>query len=157
MLTLGAVVLFIVSSCSSDTAKQDGAATGDEIESGTVVATEGGLEGGRIWFVWEGEKARIYQPRPLTDADLEDLGLSIGDPAPRRLALGSASDSIAFFAVHPPDGPEARLYLAEAGELHLITIMDGLDDRVEGLPQLDPTFVTRARTGAAASPSPIGS
>lgn len=121
------------------------------VADGMVVATEGGLDGGRIWFIWDGEKARIYQPRPLAKSDIAALGLRIAEPAPKRLTLGREEDPDVFFAVYPADSEDSALYLAEWGELHLVNLTEGDDRDVKEVPQAeDAALAAQARTGARA-------
>lgn len=86
---------------------------------GTVAASDGGLDGGRLWFVWEGVRYRIYQPRGLPRADLPAEGLMIGRPVNRPLRLAPTRTGSAF-VVLPFDGPRATLYLLVDDVLHLV-------------------------------------
>lgn len=111
-------------------------------ENGAVVATEGGLDGGRLWFVWDGARQRIAQPRAISEAGARREGIEVGDPVTGPLGV-AAQAGRASFAVHPEDGPSARLYLLQDGVLHLVPVVVDDAGAVLALPVLDVTVVDR--------------
>lgn len=60
-------------------------AAGNALIDGVVFGPEGGLDGGRVWLYWQGQKQRIQQPRAMTLADIDELGLERGP----RIAMAS--------------------------------------------------------------------
>jgi hypothetical protein len=108
----------------------------------TVLATEGGLEGGRLWLVHDGARERIYQPQPLTADDLGELGIAVGEPAggPLRVASRTTGSS---FAVLPADGPEAALFLRVGDRLHRLTVAEVAAAEVQRLPDAATSVIDR--------------
>jgi hypothetical protein len=109
-----------------------------EAVDGTVVATDDGL----VYFLWDGGRQRIQQPRALAESDLDALGLTIGDPAPRVLTVGEEGS---FFAMHPADGPSSRLYLAVDGVLHAVEVTEVPEELLAGVPDIEELVITRVR------------
>jgi hypothetical protein len=105
---------------------------GSGLIEGIVVGTHGGLRGGRIFVLHNGRKQRIAQPRPMTvkEASRYDGGRRIAELDVRRSATGS------FFAVVPPDGPNARLHLVVGGRIHEVVVQHVKADLVEGIDNL---------------------
>jgi hypothetical protein len=108
------------------------------LTDGMVVQVDDGL----VYFMWDGAKQRIQQPAPLSDADLEELGLEIGEPAPELLTLGEEGS---YFATYPFEGSEATLYLVQDGKLHEVQIVEATLDQVVEIPDLSPLVINRVR------------
>jgi hypothetical protein len=100
------------------------------------------VDDGLVYFMWDGAKQRIQQPAPLSDADLEELGLEIGEPAPELLTLGEEGS---YFATYPFEGSEATLYLVQDGKLHEVQIVEATLDQVVEIPDLSPLVINRVR------------
>lgn len=101
------------------------------IVDGTVLAIDGGLDGGLVYFVWQGRKQRIQQPRPMTPSDLTALGLRPG-PAVASLVAGRGPGS--YFVVSPPDGPDARLHVVIGDVVHPVLVQHVAPDVLRGMP-----------------------
>lgn len=106
---------------------------------GTVVAIDGGLDGGLLYFVWGNEKERIQQPRAMTVEDVTSLGLTRG-AAVVNLAAGGRDGS--YFAVLPPDGPEARLYVVIDRTIHPVVVQDVDAEMVRAIPDAADSRIT---------------
>lgn len=116
------------------TAANDGA----DLADGMVVEAGDGL----LYFLWDGGRQRIQQPAGLSDDDLVELGLELGDPAPTLLTLGEEGS---VFVVYPYDGPDAALYLADGDLLHKVEVVSASLDDLDERPDLDQLVITRVR------------
>jgi hypothetical protein len=105
---------------------------------GTVVESDDGL----VYFLWDGGRQRIQQPRALAASDLATLDLTLGETAPPVLDVG---DEGSFFAMYPEDGPESRLHLAVDGTLHPVDVVRVSADELAGVPDLEALVITRVR------------
>jgi hypothetical protein len=112
-------------------------------QDGTIVGTEGGMHGGRLWFIWNGHKQRIEMPRALETSWLPQMGLSIGEPAPEMLTLAADAARASEFLVMPPSGDEVKRYLAYEGELHEVKIVQADVSDVEKLPDAEDRLILR--------------
>jgi alkylation response protein AidB-like acyl-CoA dehydrogenase len=97
---------------------------------------------GLVYFIWEGGKQRIQQPAALDDHDLDELGLTIGDPAPDDLVVGEEGSA---FVMYPSDGPDSKLHLMDGDTLHELRIVATAEATVADLPDLEDLVVNRVR------------
>ena len=93
---------------------------GTAIEDGIVIGVEGGLDGGKVYLVEQGEKVRIAQPRAMSPEDVREAGLKRG----KRIAHldVTARTTGSWFAVVPADGPDARLHVVLGDTIHEVAI-----------------------------------
>jgi hypothetical protein len=111
---------------------------GADLADGTIVEVDDGL----VYFIWEGGKQRIQQPAALDDHDLDELGLTIGDPAPDDLVVGEEGSA---FVMYPSDGPDSKLHLMDGDTLHELRIVATAEATVADLPDLEDLVVHRVR------------
>jgi hypothetical protein len=111
---------------------------GADVTDGMVVE----LHDGMLFFLWDGGVQRIQQPSAFSDADLTDLGITIGDPAPDVLTVGEAG---ARFALYPFDGPDSTLYLVDGQTMHEVQVVSVSADDIADRPVLDDLVVNRVR------------
>lgn len=95
-----------------------------------------------VYFLWDGGRQRVQQPAALSEADLVDLGLEIGEAAPTLLTVGTETTR---FVVHPADGPAARLYLVQADTLHEVEIVKASEDAVADRRDLEDVVIDRVQ------------
>lgn len=107
---------------------------------GAVVGIDGGLDGGLVYYVWQGEKHRIQQPRAMTAADVEQLGLEYG-PTVTGLVAGEVEGS--WFAVVPPDGAEARLHVVVGDTIHPVVVQAIDEQLVRSISDATSPVITR--------------
>ena len=112
---------------------------GTAIESGMIAGTEGGLEGGRLWLIWNGQKQRIYQPRGMTVE--EGRGYAKGLRTAQVALSGRSTGSM--FAVVPFDGPDARLHLIVGGTIHEVVVQQVKASVINSLPMLHTPVLDR--------------
>ena len=112
---------------------------GTVIESGMIAGTEGGLEGGRLWLIWNGQKQRIYQARGMTveEAGGYAKGERIAQVVVSRRRTGST------FAVVPFEGPDARLHLIVGGTIREVVVQHVKASVVDSLPALQAPVLDR--------------
>lgn len=96
----------------------------------------------RVYFLWDGGRQRVQQPAALSDADLADLGLTIGEAAPTLLTVGTEATR---FVVHPVDGPATRLYLVQADTLHEVDVVKVSKDAVANRRDLEDVVIDRVQ------------
>lgn len=120
-------------------------ALGTGVSDGAVIGVDGGLDGGRLYLVWQGRKHRIAQPRPM---DWDDAGRH--QVGPRVAALGvEEADTGSFFAVIPPDGDASRLYLVVDGTFHEVVVQAVTPETAAGLPDGDGSALVRVTAPAS--------
>lgn len=93
---------------------------GAALEDGIVIGVDGGLNGGKVYLVEQGERARIAQPRPMTADDVRKAGLKRGKRIAHLDVTGRATGS--WFAVVPADGPDARLHVVLGDTIHEVVV-----------------------------------
>lgn len=105
-----------------------------------IVATEGGLAGGRVWLVAGQKRSRIPQPTPLDPSETRAQRLRVrGDPVEFRVVDVITGSS---FVVMPADGPDARLYLRLGDELYGVDVDQISQSDIDALTD-DPTLTSR--------------
>lgn len=110
---------------------------------GMVVATEGGLDGGRLWFLWDGGRQRIQQPRPISEQDLTTLDLRLGEPINGPMTV-AADDRTTTFAIYPADGLTAALHLLVGDTLYPVTVLVADELSIFDRRELESMVVDRA-------------
>lgn len=93
---------------------------GTAVEDGIVVGVDGGLNGGTVYLVDQGEKARIAQPRPMSAEDVRKAGLKRGTRIAHLDVTAKSTGS--WFAVVPADGPDARLHVVLGDTIHEVVV-----------------------------------
>lgn len=93
---------------------------GTALEDGIVVGVEGGLNGGKVYLVRQGERARIAQPRAMTEQDVRAAGLRRGARIAHLDVTAKATGS--WFAVVPADGSDARLHIVIGDTIHEVVV-----------------------------------
>lgn len=112
---------------------------GTAIEDGIVAGTEGGLDGGRLWLIWNGSKQRIYQSRGMTR---EEAGRYSRGPRIAQVVV-SGRRTGSQFAIVPFDGPEARLHVLVGGALHEVVVTQVRTPVIDALPTLNRPVMDR--------------
>lgn len=107
-------------------------AAGTRVEDGTVLGVDGGLDGGKVLVFVGGELHRVQQPRAMDLSEMEAAGIAIGDPVVHVELAPAVTGS--WFAIAPPDGPTARLYLITQDVAHPVVIQSLANEALAGIP-----------------------